>query len=185
VHAALEAAEGLMREEKLTAADIAAVEVGSFADLVECFADRRPATLIDGEFSLPWTMAAILAGLSKGPAWYADATLADQAMHALADRVSIVVDDEAQARHFSDERKTMSVVRITTTEGRRLERRVTVARGGPASPWPEGGVAAKFRDQAVPAIGAEPAARLEEAVLTLDEDSELAAIFALIRGSAA
>lgn len=181
VHAALEAAEGLMRDERLAAGDIRAVEVGSFADLVESFSDRRPATLIDGEFSLPWTMAAILAGLPKGPAWYADATLADPAMHALADRVTMVVDDEAQRRHFSDERKTMSVVRMTTTSGKMLERRVTVARGGLASPWPEGGIAAKFREQAAPVVGSEAAARLEETILTLGEQTDLAAMCAMLQ----
>ena len=184
VHAALEATEGIMREGRLTAADIRSVEVGSFEDLVTNFADRRPTTLIDGEFSVPWTQAVMIAGLPKGPAWYAPAALADPALHGVADKVAMVVDAEAQARHFSDERKSMSVVRIEATDGRRFERRVAVAVGGVASPWPEGGIAAKFRSQAEPVIGASAAARLQAMVLALGDQPEAGELYQLLGGIA-
>src|SRR5690606_34654116 len=102
VHAALEATEWLMAEHDLRADDIVACDVGTFEDVVVNFADRRPAAMIDGEFSLPWTVAVTLAGLPKGERWYAPETLRDPKIHAIVDRISTHIDEEAQRRHFSD-----------------------------------------------------------------------------------
>ena len=183
VHAALEATEGLMREHGLSAQDIGAVEVGTFEDVVVNFADRRPSEMIDAEFSMPWTVAAIMKGLTKGAQWYARRTLSDPAMHELADKVTLTIDAEAQARHFSDERKSMSVVRIETGDGRHLEGRVAVAVGGVASPWPAGGVEAKFLSQASPIIGEAAAQELRDIVLTLGDGERLGRMFALMAGT--
>jgi 2-methylcitrate dehydratase PrpD len=182
VHAALEATEHLMREGNLRGTDIRDVEVGTFEDVVENFAERRPKTMVDAEFSLPWTMAVTIAGLPKGPQWYSDTTLSSPSIHAIADKVRMVVDREAQARHFSDERKSMSVVRMTTSDGRRLERRVAVALGGVASPWPKGGIEAKFHAQADPVIGEEAASELRRRVLGLGEGEHIGRLYALIGG---
>ena len=182
VHAALEAAEHLMREGGLRASDIRDIEVGTFADVVENFAERRPCTMVDGEFSLPWTMAVAIAGVPKGPQWYSEATLSDPSIQAIADQVRMVVDPEAQARHFSDERKSMSVVRLTATDGRRLERRVAVALGGVASPWPIGGIEAKFHSLADPVIGTTAAGELRRRILDLGEAEPVDPLFALIGG---
>ena len=186
VHAALEATEGLMLEHGLSAQDISAVEVGTFEDVVVNFADRRPSEMIDAEFSMPWTVAAIciVKGLPKGAQWYARRTLSDPAMHELADKVKLTVDAEAQARHFSDERKSMSVVRIETSDGRHLERRVAVAVGGVVSPWSAGGVEAKFLLQASPIIGEVAAQELLDIVLTLGDGERLGRMFMLMAGMA-
>ncbi len=182
VHAALEATEHLMREGQLRAADILDVEVGTFEDVVENFAERRPRTMVDAKFSLPWTMAVTIAGLPKGPQWYSEATLNDPSIQTIADNVRMVVDREAQDRHFSEERKSMSVVRITTHDGRRLERRVPVALRGVASPWPPGGIEAKFHSLADPVVGADRAHDLRRRILGLGEGTSVGPLFALIGG---
>ncbi len=185
VHAALEATEYLLQEGRLTRDDIDEIEVGSFEDVVENFADRRPNSMVDGEFSLPWTVAVTLAGVPKGPDWYSDATLNDKSIQAIADKVRMVVDLEAQARHFSEERKSMSVVRIRARDGRLLERRVAVALGGVASPWPKGGIEEKFHSLAVPAIGQDAALALSRTILRLGEDDRIDALYSLIGGATA
>ena len=58
-----------MLEHGLSAQDISAVEVGTLEDVVVNFADRRPSEMIDAEFSMPWTVAAIVKGLPKGARW--------------------------------------------------------------------------------------------------------------------
>ena len=105
-------------------------------------------------------------------------------MHELADKVKLTVDAEAQARHFSDERKSMSVVRIETSDGRHLERRVAVAVGGVVSPWSAGGVEAKFLLQASPIIGEVAAQELLDIVLTLGDGERLGRMFMLMAGMA-
>lgn len=182
LHAALEATEGLMSEHGLSVGDITGCEVGTFEDVVRNFNDRRPAAMVDGEFSLPWTMAATLLRLPKGYEWYSPERLADPEMHRIADMVVPVVDEEAQRRHFSDERKTMSVVRLQTAGGGSFERRVAVAKGGAASPWPEGGVEDKFRNQVAPVLGQGDARKLGDTILGLADGSEFGEMVALLRG---
>ena len=184
-HTAIEATEGLMADHGVAAGDILACEVGSFEDIVTNFDDRRPKTMVDAEFSLPWTIAVAMAGLPKGEAWYAHATLNDPTIHALVDRISLHVDEEAQHLHYSDERKTMALVRLTTRDGRTLERRVAVARGGVASPWPEGGIEAKFRAQVAPVLGEESALMLQDTLFALGDGVDFAAVPPLLAGGPA
>lgn len=184
VHAALQAAESLMVENELISDDITACEVGTFEDVVTNFSDRRPRAMVDGEFSLPWTMAVILAGIPKGEKWYSPETLSDPHIHSIVDRISLHVDEEAQRRHFSDERKTMSVVRLQTIEGHKLERRITVAMGGVASPWPQGGIEEKFRSQVSPLLGSADAQQFQNAISGLGETTEFNALLSFLSGQA-
>ncbi|QRM33103.1 MmgE/PrpD family protein [Microvirga sp. VF16] len=180
LHAALEALEDAVADQSIRAEDILEIEVATFAEVVENFADRRPASMIDAEFSVPWGVAAIVAGLPKGPDWYSRQTLSDPRLHAIADKVTLRVDEEAQRRHFSDERKSMSAVRIRTATGWSVERRVPVACGGVSSPWPVGGLEKKFASCLEPTLGAKDAARLQHLLLGLADLKELSPVIDLI-----
>lgn len=177
VHAALEAVELIAAEHPIEAARIAEIEIGSFADLVESFADYRPAALPDAEFSMPYTMAVHLAGVPRGPDWYSAETLRRPDILALADKVKLVVDEESQRRHFSEERKQMAVVTIRTTDGQAWSRRVAVARGGAGRPFTQTEIEEKYRSLAEPVLGTARAQALAaqiERIETLASASTLA-----------
>ena len=46
--------------------------------------DYRPQTVTDAQFSLPWTLAAIAAGLPPGADWYTEDNMQNPALLALA-----------------------------------------------------------------------------------------------------
>lgn len=129
IHTSLEATEQLIVGHGLGPGDIARVQVDSFRDLVEHFADPEPVSMVDAEFSVPYTVAVMIHGLPPGAPWYRDETLRDPRILATARKVFLSVDDEAQARHFRLQRQTMAVVTITDRQGQNYSRRIAVARG--------------------------------------------------------
>lgn len=180
IHAALEACEELVAEHKLRPVDICGVRIGTFRDMVESFDDRAPRSLVDGEFSMPYTVAALLSGIPVGPEWYSERTMRDPAVLDLARRIVLEVDDEAEARHFSEERKTMSVVTLTLADGREVSRRVAVARGGHDRPLDDEERERKFRSLAEPVIGPARSSELMERVYTIESVTDVSEIAALL-----
>ena len=182
VHAALEAAEHLMREGNLGAADIREVEVGTFADVVVNFAERRPKTMVDAEFSLPWTMAVTIAGLPKGPQWYSD-TPFERPCDPHHRRQSAHGRRSRGAGPPFQRRAQIDVGRPHDDFGR-LPSRAPRCRSARrlASPWPKGGIEAKFHSLADPVIGEEAARELRRRILLLGEGEPVDPLYALIGG---
>ncbi len=167
--AALDAIGALMREHGLAPDDITAIEVGGYRATVEICGNPLPRTAAEARFSLPYCAAALARAVegpgAVTPAAFADAALADPAIRTLAARVSLVVDDEAEAR-FPALRG--AVVTIRTSDGGALDQRRATRRGDPADPLSEAEIAGKFHALADPVIGRAAARALAEAVSRID-----------------
>jgi hypothetical protein len=74
----------------------------------------------------------------------------------------------------------MSGVTIRTVDGRSLERRIPVARGGAGRPWKDHELAEKFLSLATPVLGELRALELRQFVLALEERGDLAGLYHLI-----
>jgi 2-methylcitrate dehydratase PrpD len=163
--AALDAIGALVREHALAPADIAAIEVGGYRATVEICGNPAPGTAAEARFSLPFCAAAMAGAGAVTPAAFTEAALADRATRALAARVALALDDEAEA-HFPGLRG--AVVTIRTADGRALRQRRRTRRGDPADPLSAAEIAAKFHALADPVIGAPSARALAEAVGRID-----------------
>lgn len=125
---------------------------------------RRPANDYDAKFSVPYTIAASLRAGKFGLAELEASALRDPRTLALADKVTYRVDpDSGFPRHFSGE------VILRLRGGRELRHREQVNRGAAERPLSNDEVAAKFMENAGYAAGASRAARIRDAVLSLDE----------------
>ncbi|MFH4263359.1 hypothetical protein WAJ43_21205, partial [Acinetobacter baumannii] len=87
----MECMEGIMQQTGWSVADLRTIEVQSFPRLVNDMMDYRPQTVTDAQFSLPWTLAAIAAGLAPGADWYTEDNMQNPALLALADKVTATV----------------------------------------------------------------------------------------------
>jgi 2-methylcitrate dehydratase PrpD len=167
-HAYLDCALDLRRRAGVTADAIEHIECRVPAGEVPIVCEpvdvkRRPRTSYDAQFSLPFSVASAFIDGAVGLDTYAPARLADPRILALADRVSHVIDPEAQfPRSFP------GWVRVRLKDGRELEARVPHGRGGPDRPLPPEALVEKFRDNARRALPAARVAALEQAVLGLD-----------------
>lgn len=158
---ALDAIRLLMDRHGIKADDIAAIEVGGYRATVDICGNPDPQSAAEGRFSLPWCAATIARTGAVTPAAFTDGALADAATRALAARVRLSVDEEAEARFPS---KRSAVVTIRTAGGDSVTHRRPTRRGDPDDPLSGAEIEAKFRALADPVIGADAAGRLVEAV---------------------
>ncbi len=125
---------------------------------------RRPRTPYHGQFSAPFVFATALvggSGLGVTHADFTESTLRDPLRQRIADVTEVVVDDEC-TRRFPH--AFAGVATVFLEDGRRLEERVLVNRGGPDRPLARQELVSKLEGNAsarAPGI-AGACARLEE-----------------------
>ena len=181
VHSCLDAAAGLLAEHPVAPDDVERITVavpdpGVPLVLEPVEAKRDPRTEYDAKFSLQYSIAALLVHGRVGVETYTERAIRDPAVLGLASRVEHV------PRAFPTyPRSFPGWVRIETRAGAVRERELEHQRGGPDNPMSADEVVAKFRANAALALEAEAIAALERAVLSLEQQDDLAACLAPLR----
>jgi 2-methylcitrate dehydratase PrpD len=157
---ALRAAHGL------TPGAVMRIEVGMLAAGIPIVcepaaAKRRPTSVVDAQFSLPFGVAVALVRGAASPAEFAPPWLTDAEVCRLMERV-VGVPDPALDAHYP--RAWPTWVRITCTDGRVLTAEVKHPRGDPESFLTPDELAAKFRTLAARALPAAAVERVAAAV---------------------
>jgi len=170
-HAAIEAARQLRVGDRVEPERLDAIEVTVAPALLGVCNIPAPRTGLEGKFSLTATTAlALLAVDTADLATFCDARMADPALVDLRRRVRVV----------TDERLAATRARVTVTaEGRSLTAEADT--GVPAADLADQRrrLRAKFDALAAPVLGAEGAAKLAEAALTIDRSKSAAALVEL------
>jgi 2-methylcitrate dehydratase PrpD len=151
MHAALEAFETVVAQNELVGR-IDGVTVLTSAGMARNFMDRRPATMVDAQFSFPFAIAALVLGITPAERWYRPETIANEAVWALADKVHGEVDPEVDALMREVRRP---VGRAVVVSGGRSYASGMVAypRGGVERPLMESEIVGKFLNNARPRLG--------------------------------
>jgi 2-methylcitrate dehydratase PrpD len=155
---------------------VAAPTVRTIGEPIE--AKRIPETGYQAQFSGPYTVAAALlggGGLGVGLDDFTDELAKDKERRALAKRVDVVADAECDAIYPM---QFPAVLRVRTKDGRQLERKELVNRGGPGRPLTADELAAKFRDNARRSLDEDSVTRIEEAARKFEELSSAGALLA-------
>jgi 2-methylcitrate dehydratase PrpD len=183
IHSCLDAAAELLRAHPLAAGEIeritvAVPEPGVPLVLEPLAAKREPRTEYDAKFSLPYSIAALIVHGHVGVETYTEGAIRDPAVLELAARVEHVRRDfPTYPRSFP------GWVRIESRSGAVLELELAHQRGGPENPLSRSEVVAKFRANAALALDEDSVGALEQSLLALDEQADLAACLAPIRRS--
>jgi len=119
--------------------------------------EPRPRNQLQAKFSIPFAVATALLHGETGPTAFADEAITPEAI-ALAERVTVAVDDEIAAR--APEQRGARVTVETADE--RVSREVVAPRGGDHDPFDEARLESKFRELVAPVIGEDRAATLWE-----------------------
>jgi 2-methylcitrate dehydratase PrpD len=172
-HGAIDALASLARDYSFVQQDVSSVilrvppAVEGVCDLVS------PQSGTEAKFSLAMTAAFALAGVdTSDPSSFSDANVARPDLAALASRVAVVLDPAVTAG---------AQVCVRLVDG-------TALHGGsnPATVEPAGAsridrVRAKFLILAEPVLGREPACRLGDAVMGLEQETDVASVMELAR----
>jgi 2-methylcitrate dehydratase PrpD len=167
--APIDAVLALREAHAIEPAEVAAVRVGVLSGGWALVAEpeaakRRPANVVDAQFSMPFGAAIALLRGHALPSDHADASLADPGVHALMDRVHCYRDPALDAlwpAHWPAE------VTIELRGGRAVRQRVEHPKGDPENPLSPAELRAKLAGLA-PEVAQEARDRL--AALLLDGD---------------
>ncbi|MEJ7668126.1 MAG: MmgE/PrpD family protein [Casimicrobiaceae bacterium] len=162
---ALEAVLSLKRAQRFRADDVVGIGIESFREAIDLGSQSRfPATTDEAQYSLPYAVAAALVFGRVGVDEVNASALAEPRVRRMLDVTSLAEDAEF-SRRFPAER--WARVRIALRDGRTLASEPARARGNPENPLADDELRAKYRELAVPALGADRATRVEGAVATL------------------
>ena len=177
-HAALDATANIMREHELEASRISSIRVETFK-VATALDMRRPASLEGVQFSIPYTVALLLAEGEFGVAQMSLEGLNNPIVQALADKVRVQVDPGLDEL-FPARRPA----RVTITDDREasLTSEVIEVHGEPGSDFATRGVDDKFRRLAADRLGATQAEEIHQTILKLENLSSLRPLMSLLEG---
>ncbi len=126
-HTAIEAALKLREKLSDRLPDITAVRVGVSEFALEPLIYVKPASPLEGKFSMHYCVAAALAHGTVDLGTFTETRIRDRTVNALIPRIAMEVDERIR-----DDREFASIVTIGTANGERFEEIVRVALGKPA-----------------------------------------------------
>ncbi|HUG04927.1 MAG TPA: MmgE/PrpD family protein [Candidatus Limnocylindria bacterium] len=178
--------DGVLRladEHRIVPADVARIRLGILsagAILVSepIEAKRAPRNVVDAQFSAPFAAAVALTRRAAGLAEYTQANVEDAVIRGLMARTECVRDEALDTEY---PRRWPSWVEIELRDGRTVRARVDDATGEPANPLTREGLLTKFRELAADVIDGHE--ELVSRVLSLDAETEIGRIGALVRGT--
>lgn len=141
---AIECAETLVEAHHWAPDDIALIRVRTFSRLAADFMVVHPKTPTDAQFSLPYTLAAILLGI-PAVEWYAEKHMRSPKLQRLAEKVTVEVDEELDRRWLSADRQPGSCVQLVNRAGDAIQHSLATPYGSAARPMQTLEIIAKAR----------------------------------------
>jgi 2-methylcitrate dehydratase PrpD len=172
-HSAIDALVELRARHRLTAAQVASVEVGVNAVVPDVLRHGRPTNGLERKFSMEYCAAAALARGPLGLADFEDGPVPDAATRDLMTRVRMVVDP---ALPHELEQQAWTRVTVRLADGTTFEEKPRGASGHPSSPLTDAELRAKFQACAAPVIGADAAEGVAEQLEHLEEIPDIRAL---------
>ena len=173
---------GLVAEHDIAPEQIARIRVGVLEAGWNIIAapeedKRRPVSVVDAQFSMPYGAAVAVLHRSAGTRQYEPAVIASPEVAALMDRVECYRSDDLDASF--PERWPAEVV-IELRDGASVSRRVDYPKGDPENPLTLLELQAKFRDLTAGVVTASGQTQVIEAAATLGEGVTPSAFTTLI-----
>ncbi len=167
----------LYRENRLAPADIARIEVRTFAAAVS-LRTAPPRNTEEAQYHLPFPVAAALLDGEVGPDQVLPPRIFAPDLLDLMAKVEVTAAPEFEPPFPA---KALAEGAIATTEGRRLASGVMEAKWEPPDTLPsDEELARKFRWLAGPVLGEARAARLGDLVMALDQAADARALLGLL-----
>lgn len=180
IHPVLQAVETAMGRRDIRPSDVEGVDIDSYSLLAdEHHYILRPVSHTDAQFSVPYTVAAMLDRGALTPASYERASLQDPRLLDLAARVRVVADPELEAAFPG---RLGARVRIRLSGGSSETAVVDHPKGGVDDGLPSEALLGKFHDLADPLLGVERATHVATAIDDVDDAISIAPLMDAFRG---
>jgi 2-methylcitrate dehydratase PrpD len=155
IHPAIDAAIQLRNENKLTADQIARIDLKVHPLVLELTGKKTPQIGLEGKFSVYHSVAVAIIEGAAGEKQYSDRAVRDPQIIALRDRVNAIVDPSVRPEQVD--------MTVTLKDGRTLHKHIEHAIGSVEVPMTDQQVEAKFTDLATAVL---PAAQVRKLIET-------------------
>jgi 2-methylcitrate dehydratase PrpD len=177
-HAAIDAILALKDELRLSAEDVAEIEVGTYRDAFEIVGKNyEPRSPAEAKFSLPYCIAVALLDGSVSLKQFKHDRVNSSDVKGLSRKVKVYVDEEVDALY---PRKLGAKVRVKTKDGRVHEKLVEVAKGNPENPLSTHEIINKFMELATLKMDVDACKRLVEVVMRLEKVDNVKELFEIM-----
>lgn len=181
-HSGIEAALELAQDPRVAAERIRAVVCEVAPHTANVLVFDRPATGLEGKFSMQYCVAVSLLRGRPTIRDFSDAAVADAATSELIERISVVLDPElAQQGYMSNAAPVGTRITVELDDGESVEANVPTPGWDGGSPPPADEVIDKFRDCVLAVAPGERGEQLTNALLHLDEVGDVRELGDLIR----
>ena len=164
----------LIRQNDIKAADVEKVDLGANHAMITSLLHHRPATGLQGKFSMEYCLSILLLERKAGLGEYQDAVVQRADVQETIKRINFYIDPEAENAGLD---KMTSILRIHMKNGKVYSGRAEFAKGSPANPMSYDEVADKFRGCAEfakwPAAKTEPVIAAVKSLETMSDISKL------------
>jgi len=179
-HSAIDALIDLRVEHRLSARDVAAVQVGVNRVVPDVLAHARPTTALERKFSMQFCAAAALAEGRVDFGSFADGEVANPEVRELMERVSMVVDPGLPE---GVEQHAWSRVTVRLRDGRTLSTEARGARGHPDTPLSDAALREKFLACAGTVLAPDEAEGVAEQIGHLEDVPDIRALTSRLEGN--
>ena len=179
-HSAIDALIDLRAAHRLSAHDIAAVQVGVTRVVPDVLAHRHPATALERKFSMQFCAAAALAEGRVDFGSFTDGEVANPAVRDLMERVDMVVDPGLPQ---GVEQNAWTRVTVHLRDGRTLTTEPRGAQGHPDLPLSDAALRDKFLGCANTVLSADEAEAVAEQIGHLEDIPDIRALTSRLEGT--
>ena len=162
IHSSVDVMIGLRRKHQLRATDVKHITVRGSAVHMKQLAKQNVETMLDAQFSLPYSIATTLVSGGAMLDQYTAAALKRPEVLELARRVQMKLEPSV-----ADGEEPY--IDVALNDGRTLSDRVLIARGDCENPLPDDELRGKFRTAAAGSLNEKQIERLESAILRASE----------------
>ena len=178
-HSAIDALIDLRTEHRLSAHDVAAVQVGVTAVVPDVLAHSRPTNALERKFSMQYCAAAALAEGRVDFGSFADGEIANADTRELMGRVAMTVDPSLPQ---GVEQNAWSRVTVRLRDGRTLATEPRGARGHPDTPLSDTALRDKFLGCARTVLTSDEAEGIAEQIGHLEDIPDIRALTSRLEG---
>jgi 2-methylcitrate dehydratase PrpD len=169
IHPGLDAVISVARDEGVAAADIAAIEVGTY-EIAAGHAHGGSRDMASAQMNYRFCMALAAAKGRVGIGEFNDGHLADPSLSALAEKVHVGVDPTCETNY---PRLRSAAVVVRTKNGAEHRRYIDEPLGSARYPLSDEALLSKFDELVIPVVGAAESKRLQDAVFDIEHVADI------------
>jgi 2-methylcitrate dehydratase len=175
-HAPLTAMMKVVQENGIKASEVAAIDVEVImraADILGDPAKYRPTSKETADHSLPYCLAVGLVDGMVTPLQFKEERVKDTGLHAVMDKIKVHANVEFDQLFPKFQ---ASRVTITTTDGRKLSKRVDVPKGDPRDPMTEAEIGVKFNALGRDVVGEAKCREVSRMIMAIEQEPSVAGL---------